>query len=51
MGRGALLRWKTRSAAVIRDYERLPETVAGLHFAVFAILMLARLVAIRMQST
>ena len=43
--------WKTRFRRLIRDYERLPETVAGLHFAVFAILMLARLVAIRMQST
>ncbi|MEM5365890.1 IS5/IS1182 family transposase, partial [Paraburkholderia azotifigens] len=23
-----------------RDYERLPETLAGLHFVVFAVLML-----------
>ena len=37
--------WKTRFRRLVRDYERLPETVTGLHFAVFAILMLARLVA------
>jgi hypothetical protein len=27
-----------------RDYERLPETLAGLHFVAFAILMVARFV-------
>ena len=37
--------WKTRFRRLVRDYERLPETVAGLHFAVFAIMMLVRLVA------
>jgi transposase len=42
--------WKTRFRRLVRDYERLPETVAGLHFAAFAILMLARLVAIQLQS-
>ena len=42
--------WKTRFRRLVKDYERLPETVAGLHFAVFAILMLARLVANRPQS-
>ena len=42
--------WKTRFRRLVRDYERLPETVAGLHFAVFAILMLARLVATKLQS-
>lgn len=36
---------KMRFRRPIRYYERLPETVAGLHFAVFARLMLARLVA------
>jgi transposase len=41
--------WKTRFRRLVRDYERLPETVAGLHFAVFAILMLARLVATTLQ--
>jgi transposase len=42
--------WKTRFRRLVRDYERLPETVAGLHFAAFAILMLARLVAIHVGS-
>jgi transposase len=44
------LAWKSRFRRLVRDYERLPETVAGLHFAVFAILMLARLVATTVQS-
>lgn len=43
--------WKTRFRRLVKDYERLPETVAGLHFAVFAILMLARLVAEKAKST
>jgi len=43
--------WKTRFRRLVRDYERLPETVAGLHFAVFAILMLARLVATTVQGS
>jgi len=42
--------WKSRFRRLVRDYERLPETVAGLHFLVFAILMLARLVATTLQS-
>ena len=42
--------WKTRFRRLIRDYERLPETVAGLHFAVFACIMLARVVATKLQS-
>jgi hypothetical protein len=33
-----------------RDYERLPETLAGLHFLAFAILLLARFVALMTQS-
>ena len=37
--------WKTRFRRLARDYERLPETVAGLHFVVFACLMLTRLLA------
>jgi transposase len=37
--------WKTRFRRLVRDYERLPETVAGLHFVVFACLMLTRLLA------
>lgn len=34
--------WKTRFRRLVRDYERLPETLVGLHFIVFACLMLAR---------
>jgi transposase len=34
--------WLARFRRLARDYERLPETLAGLHFVAFAILMLAR---------
>lgn len=37
--------WATRFRRLVRDYERLPETVAGLHFVVFACLFLQRFVA------
>ena len=33
-----------------RDYERLPETLQGLHFLAFAILLLARFVALLNRS-
>ena len=36
--------WAARFRRLARDYERLPETVAALHFVVFAILMLANAV-------
>jgi transposase len=36
--------WASRFRRLARDYERLPETVAALHFVVFAILMLANAV-------
>lgn len=32
--------WATRFRRLAKDYERLPETVAGLHFLAFACLML-----------
>lgn len=32
--------WAKRFRRLARDYERLPETLAGLHFVVFAMLML-----------
>src|SRR5919199_1392312 len=35
--------WATRFRRLVRDYERLPETLAGLHFVAFACLMLTRL--------
>jgi len=38
--------WTARFRRLARDYERLPETVAGLHFVAFACLMLHRLVLI-----
>lgn len=34
--------WVTRFRRLVRDYERLPEVFAGLHFAVFGILMAAK---------
>jgi transposase len=36
--------WFARFRRLSRDYERLPQTLAGLHFAVFAILLLRRTV-------
>lgn len=42
--------WKSRFRRLVRDYERLPETLAGLHFVAFACLMLARWAATAMQS-
>lgn len=35
--------WSARFRRLARDYERLPATLAGLHFVAFACLMLARL--------
>jgi transposase len=32
--------WMSRFRRLARDYERLPETLAGLHILAFAILML-----------
>jgi transposase len=34
--------WAGRFRRLARDYERLPETIAALHFVVFAILMLLK---------
>jgi hypothetical protein len=34
-----------------RDYERLPETLAGLHFLAFAMLMLKRFITFMIEST
>lgn len=38
--------WMSRFRRLARDYERLPETLAGLHLVAFVILMLQRLSAI-----
>ncbi|WJZ80052.1 transposase (plasmid) [Paraburkholderia sabiae] len=35
--------WLNRFRRLARDYERLPETLAGLHFVVFSVLMLVHL--------
>ena len=32
--------WATRFRRLVKDYERLPQTLEGLHFAAFAIRML-----------
>lgn len=37
--------WLARFRRLSRDYERLPETLAGLHYVAFASLMLARVTA------
>jgi len=42
--------WAARFRRLARDYERLPETLAGLHFLAFAILMLHRFAALLAQS-
>jgi transposase len=42
--------WASRFRRLVRDYERLPETVAGLHFVAFACLMVHRLVILAAQS-
>jgi transposase len=38
--------WASRFRRLARDYERLPETVAGLHFVAFACLMVKQLVRV-----
>ena len=42
--------WATRFRRLAKDYERLPDTVAGLHFVAFACLMLHRLLTVAAQS-
>ena len=42
--------WMSRFRRLARDYERLPETLAGLHFLAFAILMLKRFITFMIQS-
>ena len=38
--------WASRFRRLVKDYERLPETVAGLHFVAFACLFLHRAITI-----
>ncbi|MFD2406248.1 IS5 family transposase [Azorhizophilus paspali] len=42
--------WVNRFRRLARDYERLPETLAGLHFVVFTILMLGNAVSLLQSS-
>ncbi|MFP4897090.1 transposase, partial [Paraburkholderia sp. EG304] len=42
--------WLNRFRRLARDYERLPETLAGLHFVVFAMLMLVHAVPVLQSS-
>ncbi|MDP9358948.1 MAG: IS5 family transposase [Chloroflexota bacterium] len=42
--------WVARFRRLAQDYERLPETFAGLHFVAFACLMLQRLLTLAAQS-
>lgn len=37
--------WSTRFRRLVRDYERLPQTLAGLHYIAFACLMLHRVIS------
>ena len=43
--------WVARFRRLARDYERLPETLRGLHFLAFALLLLARFIALLTKST
>jgi transposase len=42
--------WSARFRRLARDYERLPQTLAGLHFVAFAMLMALRFVHLLTQS-
>jgi transposase len=43
--------WAARFRRLARDYERLPETLAGLHLLAFAVLMLKRFVEVLSHSS
>jgi hypothetical protein len=43
--------WMTRFRRLVRNYERLAETMVGLHFVAFAMLMAHRLVTFMVQSS
>ncbi len=42
--------WTARFRRLARDYERLPQVLAGLHFIAFACLMLHRLIPVLLRS-
>jgi len=43
--------WAARFRRLAKDYERLPTTVAGLHFVIFTCVMLARLAVVMTESS
>jgi transposase len=43
--------WKTRFRRLAKDYERLPETVWGLHFVAFTCLMVHQLLSLLLRSS
>ena len=43
--------WASRFRRLVKDYERLPETLAGLHFVAFACLFLQQAVGILSASS
>ncbi len=43
--------WMARFRRLARDYERLPETLAGLHFLAFAMLMLKQFITFMVDSS
>ena len=43
-GRAFLFSWMARFRRLAGDYERLPDTLKGLHFLDFAVLVLTKLV-------
>jgi transposase len=45
------LAWTTRFRRLVRDYERYPTTLAGLHFVAFACLMLKQAAALLLSSS
>jgi transposase len=42
--------WAARFRRLVRDYARLAETLAGLHFVAFAVLMRKRFVALILSN-
>ncbi len=42
--------WTTRFRRLARDYERLPKTLAGLHFLAFAMVLLKRFIVTMVES-
>ncbi len=43
--------WLTRFRRLAKDYERLPETVAGLHLVAFSVLMLGRVMTLLVDGS